>query len=241
MFAYTGNTINLPAVTTLVATPLPNSIALRAPYDSVSPSVSSAQLDNNASGNRNPLPKDNAQQNVIVNSASENFSAIAASTNSPTYTANAQTSFLAQLAGGDISSEVRGLFAQYDKMVSFSNVKYKPSNAGKPVDPVSVFKTLLEMEKESASHNLPEELPVNFPSDLPFVQNISSAPTVESKALQEVQLPQSVQTERRIDQEESVITARENAIDSLNQAIIKLYNSAIDQSRYIVPTEVEVA
>lgn len=227
---------------TLVATPLPNSIALRTPYDNVSPSVSSSQLDNNARTNRDFLPKENVPQTVTINSVAENFSATAPSTNSPSYTANAQTSFLVQLAAGDISPEVRGLFAQYDKLVNYANVKYKPSNAGKPVDPISLFKTLLQMEKESVSYNLPDDLPVDLPSDLPYVQDISSAPPAESNTQQKATQPRAFQLERRIYQEEPVAAFNDNATENLSsQASIKLYNSTIDESRYTIPTEVEVA
>lgn len=232
MFAYLGNTINIPATTTLVATPLPNSIALRPPYDNVSPSVSSSQLDNNARGNRNSSSKENAPQTVIVNSASENFSTITSSTNSPSYTANAQTSFLTQLAAGDISAEVRGLFAQYDKLVSFANVKYKPSNAGKPVDPIAIFKTLLQLEKESASHNLPDELPVELPSDLPYVKKASSVAPAESDRLQEIIPPQQQYTVQ-----DTIPLTPEN----INQSNIKLYESATHLINYTTPTEVELA
>lgn len=231
MFAYLGNTINIPATTTLVATPLPNSIALRAPYDNVSPSVSSSQLDNNARGNRNSLPKENASQTVIVNSSAENFSASSSQTNSTSYTANAQTSFLTQLAAGDISAEVRGLFAQYDKLVSYANVKYKPSNAGKPVDPIAIFKTLLQLEKESASHNLPDEFPLDLPSDLPYVQNVSSKELGDIDAPQKEILPKSYTTKDTIPA----------VIENLNQSSIKLYESATHLSDYAIPTEVELA
>lgn len=241
MFSYLGNTINIPTTTTLVATPLPNSIALRAPYDNVSPSVSSSQLDNNASGNRDFLPKENSSQNISANSAAENFSVDGSSANSPSYSNNAQTSFLAQLAAGDISPEVRGLFAQYDRLVSYANVKYKPSNAGKPVDPVAIFKTLMQMEKEADSHNLPEDLPVDLPSDLTYVQNISSAPQAEPHVLQEVTMPRIFTAERKIYPENQATASHDSVTENLTQASIKLYKSAIDESRYTIPENLEVA
>lgn len=135
MFTPITNTSFLPTSPTLVATPLPNSIALRVPYDTVSPSVSSAQLDNNASGNRNPLPKIDITQFQT--------------------SANAQTAFLTQLASSDISLETHGLFVQYEKLVSYANVKYKPSNAGKPVEPVGIFKNLLQQETPASTVELP--------------------------------------------------------------------------------------
>lgn len=150
MFATIGNTINIPTSTTLVATALPSSLALRVPYDNVPPPVSSLKLDNNASSNLTQIAKtENQEQPVsVANNTAEKFILPAAS-NTTSITANAQTAFLTQLASGDISPEVYGIFVQYDKLVSYANVKYKPSNAGKPVDPIGLFSTLLQLEKES--------------------------------------------------------------------------------------------
>lgn len=231
MFAYLGNTINIPAPATLVATPLPNSIALRAPYDNVSPSVSSSQLDNNARGNRNYLPKENVQQTIVANTSVESFSAGSSQTNLPSYSANAQTSFLTQLAAGDISAEVRGLFAQYDKLVSYANVKYKPSNAGKPTEPISMFKTLLQLEQDYNSHNLPDELPIDLPSDLPYTQNAILTQVKEIAAPDDITLAQ----------EEIIAVKQEEAPDGLNQVSLKLYNSTALRNDYNAPTDVEIA
>ena len=49
-------------------------------------------------------------------------------------------------ASSDIPSEIRGIFVQYDKLASYAAVKYKPSNAGKPIAPESVFSTLPQQE-----------------------------------------------------------------------------------------------
>jgi hypothetical protein len=149
MFATIGNTVNIPTSPTLVATALPNSNALRPPYDNVTPSVSSAKLDDNASGNRILLLKsENPQTSIPANIQAEKFIATQ-SANSTSFAANAQTAFLTQLASGDISPEVYGIFVQYDKLVSYANVKYKPSNAGKPVEPVTLFGSLMQLEKQS--------------------------------------------------------------------------------------------
>lgn len=232
MFAYLGNTINIPAPVTLVATPLPNSIALRAPYDNVSPSVSSAQLDNNASGNRNYLPKENVAQTIVANPSPENFSVNNSPSNSPSYTANAQTSFLAQLAAGDISPEVRGLFAQYDKLVSYANVKYKPSNAGKPTEPVSLFKTLLQLEKEPSSHTLPDEFPVDIPADISYVQNAFPA-----QVTKEFSLPEDIIAP----EQEAVTTETQNEFSEISNQVRKSYNSTTRLSDYNIPENVELA
>lgn len=199
MFASIGNTINFSTSPTLVATTLPNSIALRVPYDNVAPSVSSAQLDNNASGNSISLAKiDNPQLPVPLNVTPEKFS-LNTNTNSASFTANAQTAFLTQLASRDISPEVYGIFVQYEKLLSYANVKYKPSNAGKPVDPVGLFSTLLQLEKEHAVNapqldnkiSLPTnvELPARTES-LQISTEIKPIQAQEPQPIKEAPLPQ---------------------------------------------------
>ena len=146
MLSPLGNINSIATTPTLVATALPNSIALRVPYDNVAPSVSSAQLDNNASGNRNSLPKTEVPQTVASTASANEKFFLSSLANSTSFSASAQTTFLAQLASGDISPEVRSIFAQYDKLVSYANVKYKPSNAGKPSEPSSLFGAFLKQE-----------------------------------------------------------------------------------------------
>lgn len=138
--------IPLPSATpTLVATALPNSSALRVPYYNVAPSVSSAQLDNNASANRDFIAKTHMPQ-PPASSGAEKFPLNETAT-SISFSPGAQTAFLAQLASGDISAEVHGIFVQYEKLLSYANVKYKPSNAGKPEDNINLFSSLLQLEK----------------------------------------------------------------------------------------------
>lgn len=164
MLIAVGNTISTPSVPTLVATTLPNSIALRVPSDNVAPSISSAQLDNNASGNRFALAKNDPSLAVLTNPRAEIFSSITNSNSAP-ITANAQTAFLAQLAGGDISSETQSIFLQYEKLLNYANVKYKPSNAGKPVEPVGIFKNILKSENVYTQDN------IDIDDDLPEAEN----------------------------------------------------------------------
>lgn len=192
MFTPIGSTIPQPV--TLVSTALPNSIALRVPYDNVSPSVSSAELNNNASGNRTNLPKTEA--GFQTSPAQPEIENIASQKTYPSASNNSvQTNFLAQLAAGDISSEVRGIFAQYEKLVSFANVKYKPSNAGKPVDPVGIFKTLLQIEKESPTtpvENTVEITPLDISENIVIAESKGVAPEIlnqEIVAPTEPQLP----------------------------------------------------
>jgi|CXWL01.1.fsa_nt_gi hypothetical protein len=228
MFASIGNTVNIPTPPTLVATALPNSIALRVPYDNVAPSVSSSQLDNNASGNRNSLPKTESPQSFVnVSSAIENFSLSSLTVNSASYTANAQTSFLAQLAGGDLSPEVHGIFVQYDKLVSFANVKYKPSNAGKPVDPVGIFKTLLQLEHESQDN--PQ------PIDLVDVHDAPVAPIPKDNAIQVSVEPVHAPVETVNTQPQEMPQPKEFVLPQ-----IMAYKTTIDNTSDTTPTNVEL-
>lgn len=181
-----------PASPTLVATPLPNSVALRVPYGNVSPSVSNSQIDNNASGNRNSLPKNIIHPPISANTPTENFS-LSTISNPATFTANSQTAFFAQLASGDISPETYGIFAQYEKLLSYANVKYKPSNAGKPVEPVSLFSTILQQEKTTGISVAQTDEEIILPVDMKLtvgseavlstpVENINTQPIILLKA-----------------------------------------------------------
>lgn len=145
------------ALSALVNTSLPNSIALRAPSDNVAPSISSAELYNNASGNKAlPTKTDNFISVPVVNS-NEHKNFILTQLQNNHLVLGVQASFLAQLAGGDITPEVRTIFAQYDKLVSYANVKYKPSNAGKPTEPSGMFGKMLQQEESNAGSLLSVE------------------------------------------------------------------------------------
>jgi hypothetical protein len=134
MFAPIANS-PIPAHINLVATPLPNTLALRVPSTDVAPSPSSAQIDNNASANSGfisekisvaPLP---IPLQTSAGLSAQNY--VLAQTNGGAV----QAEFLAQLASGDASPEVDKIFAQYEKLVKYGTVKYKPSDAGKPENP----------------------------------------------------------------------------------------------------------
>lgn len=226
MFATIGNTVNIPTSPTLVATALPNSNALRPPYDNVTPSVSSAKLDDNASGNRVLLLKnENIPPSIPANAQAEKF-AIAQSSNSTSFAADAQTAFLTQLASGDISPEVYGIFVQYDKLVSYANVKYKPSNAGKPVEPVTLFSTLIQMEKQSQTSALvfPEDVQLSSPEPLPEPEPITIPDPAPAKFTMAdfIDIPQPQQ--------------EAEALPQLNA-----YSATIVRNKETIPTELELA
>ena len=197
MFASIGNIFFTPQPPALTATALPNSIALRVPYDNVAPSVSSTQLDNNASSNNSQLPKTTAPQlSAAEESIAEKFN-ISVNSNFPSLTANAQTTFFTKLASGDISTETHGLFLQYEKLLSYANVKYKPSNAGKPVEPIGIFGAILQQEKETALRTRfqPEQLPppqVNISEEpaLPAATFYPKTPEALPQPKKEILLPE---------------------------------------------------
>ncbi len=133
------NNINSPTIPSLVATALPRSDALRVPYYTVPPIVASQQSASQQSYNQ---PMD-----IVYKTA--------------------QTNFLAQLAGGEISSEVRGIFVQYEKLVSYGNVKYRPSDAGKPATPAGLFDAILHEEQSYAAPITTDIITASSPSELP--------------------------------------------------------------------------
>jgi hypothetical protein len=189
MFASIGNIALIPPSLNLVATALPNSIALRVPYYNIAPSVSSAKLDNNASNNNTAALKTNhLQLSALENNAATKFS-LNINSNSISFTANAQTTFLTQLASGDISPETNGIFLQYEKLLSYADVKYKPSNAGKPAAPTNLFKTLLQQEKVGGVE-LPAPPPANEAAQAPVVAEYKAEPRTEPQPVKEVSLPQ---------------------------------------------------
>ena len=155
-------TANLPAPTqvSLVATPLPNTEALRVPSTNVSPSTSSYKTESNLqggapifseSGSVSPLP-------IPIRSeggqgAAQNYSAYSSSF-SPS------SGFLVQLAGGESSEISNKVLAQYETLVSYGFVKYKPSDASKPSEPESVavrpVHTKETIEKKTEKREIPK-------------------------------------------------------------------------------------
>ena len=132
-----------PVNTTLVA-----GSVVPVPYQSVAPSVSSVQIGNNARGNSTAVPTAAANETP---EAPEQVEAPLLSARALAQTggaiANAPTVFLAQLAAQEQSPQARGILVQYEKLVAFSNVKYKPSDAFKPEEePAGVFGRLLHNE-----------------------------------------------------------------------------------------------
>lgn len=138
---YSVTPINVPAVPlppVLLATPLPNTLsALRVPATDVAPSFTNEQVRNDARG----APQLPLQVEAEAQPAAGN-GVFPAPPPGPQANATAQTNFLAQLIGQDSSPQAIVYLAQYEKLLAFSDVKYKPSNAGKP-QPAGLFDKLL--------------------------------------------------------------------------------------------------
>jgi len=131
----------IPTPPPIVNTTTPGTNETRVPPTTVAPSFSSPQVDYNARGNTTtarpkaqtvapqPLIQINTRANVgVPQSVAE------------TFTLGAQTNFLAQLIGQDITPSVQGVLAQYEKLVNIGNVKYGPSDAFKPEEqPAGLF------------------------------------------------------------------------------------------------------
>ncbi len=149
------------AVTTpppIVNTTTPGTNETHTPPTIVAPSFSSSQVDNNARGNSTYVKAAEAPPPPLTQSVSTGASASVGVPQSPSdkFTLGAQTNFLAQLIGQDITPSVQGVLVQYEKLVNIGNVKYKPSDAGIPEEqPSSVFGKLLQSE-----HQQPPPAPV---------------------------------------------------------------------------------
>ena len=141
------------AVTTpppIVNTTTPGTNETHLPSTMVAPSFSSAQLDNNASGN-NTIVKasmpDVPQTQTLAAATSSNVGVPQSA--SDKFTLGAQTNFIAQLiAQGDNSPSAQGVLVQYEKLVNIANVKYKPSDAAKPQEqPSNLFGKLVQQSE----------------------------------------------------------------------------------------------
>jgi hypothetical protein len=188
MFPVVANSsATAPAPPTLVATSLPENFAQRVPYTNVSPSVSSVQIRNNASGNGSYASVDYVAQLSVPVIEGEGATGAVDSVASSKIPA----AFLAQIIGQDVPPSLQGalsnVLASYDQLVVNSFVKYRPSNAQLPPPPPSgVFGKILAQE-----NNAP-----------PVVQHIE-APPVETKP-EPVQASQPVQTQEPVQEIEVV-------------------------------------
>lgn len=149
MIPVINTAVNIPpAQTVLVATPLPDTNTLRVPFDNVPPSVSNAQINNNARGNGAYAAVESVDYAVPVTSASAPAAAPGQSSIAPGIPA----AFIAQLVGQQmpvaLQGALGGVLAEYEKMIVSSFTKYRPSNASLPPPPPSgVYGRILQQER----------------------------------------------------------------------------------------------
>ena len=136
MFAPIAN-IPAPAQVNLVATPLPDSVALRVPSTNVSPSASSTKVENNASNNHVIFLEKGSVAPLPIPLRTSGGGAGGQGAVLPSAASLVPSEFLAQLVSSDGSEITDNILAQYEKLVRYGAVKYKPSNAGKPLEPTS--------------------------------------------------------------------------------------------------------
>ncbi|MDE3060143.1 MAG: hypothetical protein KGJ06_03960 [Pseudomonadota bacterium] len=153
--------------TPLVNTAMPGTAVVHPPYDNVAPSVSNAAIDNNARGNSTPPPSPD-QPSADAPATDAAFTALSSGMAQATGL-GAQATFLAQLMVQDGSSVTQRFLVEYQKLLSLSNVKYKPSNAMKPSpEPSSIFGRILhdtphQVQPAAPVQAKPQEKPQQAP------------------------------------------------------------------------------
>jgi hypothetical protein len=181
----------LPAVASNVAfippqqAPLVNTVILgsevtRVPSFNVAPSVSNAQVDNNTKGNSNSFARTNTPD-ISDSDTDKSFSLPSAVRPAPFIAL--PTSFLAQLLGqsvGDADLATQGILVEYEKLVAISNVKYKPSNALKPLPDLSgVFGSLLSQPDDTAVVTQDVQQPQAAPAtNTQISESLQTVPTI---------------------------------------------------------------
>lgn len=179
-----------PVQTSLVATSIPDTAALRVPVTNVAPTVSSVQVNNNASSNNGGV------------FSFETSAAVSAGTIPSVPPANlraglaggAPATFLAQLIGQDVpvafQQSVASVLAGYEQLAALSFVKYKPSNASlPPPPPIGVFGRILQQQKAVALVS-----PVPLRSSLPpQATDIESAVAISASPPAAIILPRPVE------------------------------------------------
>ncbi|MGE0754486.1 MAG: hypothetical protein AB7L92_04935 [Alphaproteobacteria bacterium] len=139
------NTAYIPVSTQpLVNTAIPENIAQRVPYDNVAPPVSSPRTEPDARGNRqffssSPIPT--ASQTPPPEQTAYGKPLSGAPFGAP-------ATLLAQLIGQPVpqqtSNQLRTILSEYEKLLTNSQIKYLPSNAGRPAaEPAGAFSRLL--------------------------------------------------------------------------------------------------
>ena len=136
----------------LVATTLPDATAtVRVAGDNVAPSVSIPFIDPNSKGLSAPILTPASAPPASAAAAPPTLPGTFLISTGAGFWASPQAPFLAQMMGQDLSPEAHGVLVQYERLMSMSAVKYKPSNATMPQpEPSGVFGRILQEEQAAA-------------------------------------------------------------------------------------------
>lgn len=192
MLPVTPNVTSYTLPPPIVNTTVPGTSVAHVPYDNVAPSVSSAQIDNNTRGNSNAPAQSAPPPPPALTTETTGYTPLASFTSAPAAGLGAQATFIAQLAGQDLSPESKGVLVEYEKMVANSNVKYMPSEAFKPQMEVnSLFGRILQNEKaqQSQAQQIQQAQTQAQASEITAVSN--SAPVVEARPVARSAKPQA--------------------------------------------------
>ncbi|MEZ5692047.1 MAG: hypothetical protein R3D71_10355 [Rickettsiales bacterium] len=169
---------------TLALSPLPNSSSFAVNSNSIIPADIVQNHVNSTNRNKAVNIKNSSENSFPTNESTNNYAPRIANNNNYLTPSNSRAIFLTQLASGDISPEIQGIFAQYNKLISYANVKYKPSNAGKPnIDPNSIFSLLLRQKDNSPSVNItqkPQATQINSIVKINYTANTDDTQNAET-------------------------------------------------------------
>ncbi len=133
----------------IAGTTFPGSAITHVPYDNVAPSISSAEVNNNASPNSTAITAGDQPAATAADSYDEEQTSSTSATNAmQNQGGGAQATFLAQLMSQDGSPPAQAILVEYQKLSAIGLAKYKPSNAMKPLAaPSSAFGQILQQSK----------------------------------------------------------------------------------------------
>lgn len=175
----------------IVNTTTPGTTVNHVPYDNVAPSVSSAQVDNHTKGNGTATQAAAEQAAAPPPDSGDEGASFALRQNRlPSLPSiAAQSGFVAQLAGQDTSPQTQGILLQYEKLVSYSDVKYKPSNAARPqAGPASLFGQIVQAEQAAPAQPTSAPPPVAAaPPPAPAAATVAVANTALTAETRPVQ------------------------------------------------------
>jgi hypothetical protein len=194
-----GAIISNPVPVPIVNTTLPGTTVTHVPYDNVAPSISNARVDNNASPNNGSAAAEaEAEQAAAASEEDQSFSTAATGATAQAQV-NAQATFLTQLLSQDAAPPIPTILLQYEKLVALGNVKYKPSNAFKPVPaPANTFGKILQEGSAAPTVTVqhtaqPVALPEPVNQQPAIDHQVSQQPVVQTEAVLPAPAPEPQQ------------------------------------------------